>query len=118
MGAGLLINWVVAAYACLQFVAWGFLSVLIAEIVRDSYHAACHHVKWLSRWHNKHHQVYKRDLSIISLEAYKDSQLYHDIVESILLLVVISAIAIIFRPLGLWLGVVNTATFLYGASLR
>ncbi|MGB6300253.1 MAG: sterol desaturase, partial [Rivularia sp. (in: cyanobacteria)] len=55
MGAGLQINWVVAGYACLQFVAWGFLSVLIAEVVRDSYHAACHHVKWLSKWHNKHH---------------------------------------------------------------
>lgn len=118
MGTLLQINWVVATYACLQFVAWGFLSVLIAEVVRDSYHAACHHVKWLSKWHNKHHQVYKRDLSIISLEAYKDSQLYHDIVESILLLVIISAIAIIFRPMGLWLGVLYAATFLYGASLR
>ncbi|BAY82866.1 hypothetical protein NIES267_23510 [Calothrix parasitica NIES-267] len=118
MGAGLQINWVVAMYAGLQFAAWGFLSILIAEVVRDSYHAACHHIKWLSKWHNKHHQVYKRDLSIISLEAYKDSQLYHDIVESILLLIVISAIAIIFRPVGLWLGVLYAATFLYGASLR
>ena len=118
MGAGLQINWVVAMYAGVQFAAWGFLSILIAEVVRDSYHAACHQVKWLSKWHNKHHQVYKRDLSIISLEAYKDSQLYHDIVESILLLIVISAIAIIFRPVGLWLGVLYAATFLYGASLR
>ncbi len=118
MAAGLQINWVVATTYTLQFVAWGFLSILIAEVVRDSYHAACHHVQWLSKWHNKHHQVYKRDLSIISLEAYKDSQLYHDIVESILLLVIISAIAIIFRPMGLWLGVLYAATFLYGASLR
>ena len=118
MGAGLQINWVVATYACLQFVAWGFLSILIAEVIRDSYHAACHHIQWLSKWHNKHHQVYKRDLSIISLEAYKDSQLYHDIVESMLLLVIISAIAMIFQPVGLWLGVLYAATFLYGASLR
>lgn len=118
MGAGLQINWVVAMTYALQFVAWGFLSILIAEVIRDSYHAACHHVQWLSKWHNKHHQVYKRDLSIISLEAYKDSQLYHDIVESILLLVIISAIAIVFHPVGLWLGVLYAATFLYGASLR
>ena len=118
MGAGLEINWVVATYAVLQFAVWGFLSILIAEVVRDSYHAACHHVKWLAPWHNKHHQVYKRDLSIISLEAYKDSQLYHDIVESILLLIVLSAIATIFHPIGLWLGVLYAATFLYGASLR
>ncbi len=118
MGAGLQINWVVATTYALQFVAWGFLSILIAEVIRDSYHAACHHVQWLSKWHNKHHQVYKRDLSIISLEAYKDSQLYHDIVESMLLLVIISAIAIIFHPVGLWLGVLYAATFLYGASLR
>jgi sterol desaturase/sphingolipid hydroxylase (fatty acid hydroxylase superfamily) len=118
MGAGLQINWVVATYGCLQFVAWGFLSILIAEVIRDSYHAACHHVQWLSKWHNKHHQVYKRDLSIVSLEAYKDSQLYHDIVESILLLIIIGAIAIVFQPVGLWLGVLYAATFLYGASLR
>ncbi len=118
MGAGLEINWVVATYGGLELAAWGFLSILIAEVIRDSYHAACHHVKWLSKWHNKHHMVYKRDLSIISLEAYKESQLYHDIVESILLLIVLSAIAIIFRPIGLWLGVLYAATFLYGASLR
>lgn len=118
MGAGLQINWVVVTYAWLQFVAWGFLSILIAEVVRDSYHAACHHVKWLGKWHNKHHMVYRRDLSIISLEAYRDSQLYHDIVESILLLIILSAIAIVFRPLGLWLGVLYAATFFYGASLR
>jgi sterol desaturase/sphingolipid hydroxylase (fatty acid hydroxylase superfamily) len=118
MGAGLQINWVVAMTYAMQFVAWGFLSILIAEVIRDSYHAACHHVQWLSKWHNKHHQVYKRDLSIISLEAYKDSQLYHDIVESILLLILIGAIAIVFQPVGLWLGVLYAATFLYGASLR
>lgn len=118
MGAGLEINWVMVTYSSLDFAIWGFLSILIAEVVRDSYHAACHHVKWLSKWHNKHHQVYKRDLSIISLEAYRDSQLYHDIVESILLLIVLSAIAIIFHPIGLWLGVLYAATFLYGASLR
>ncbi len=118
MGVGLELNGAVVTSAGLQFVAWGFVSILIAEVLRDSYHAACHHVKWLAKWHNKHHMVYKRDFSIISLENYKDSQLYHDIIESILLVIAVSAIAIIFAPMGLWLGVVYAASFLYGASLR
>ncbi|MFO5438045.1 MAG: sterol desaturase, partial [Dolichospermum sp.] len=40
---------------CIQFTTWGFSSLLLAEIVRDAYHALCHQVTWLAKWHNKHH---------------------------------------------------------------
>lgn len=104
--------------ACWQFAIWGLFSLLLAEILRDSYHALCHQVNWLSKWHNKHHAAYRRDLSIVSLKAYQESQLYHDILESSLLVVVLIVIASIIPQTGLWLGVVYGCTFLFGASLR
>ncbi|WP_353933136.1 bifunctional sterol desaturase/short chain dehydrogenase [Okeanomitos corallinicola TIOX110] len=103
---------------CLQFTVWSILSLLLAEIIRDSYHALCHQVTWLAKWHNKHHAAYRRDLSLVSQQAYIDSQLYHDIVESIILLVLLIIVALVGKQWGLWLGVAYSGTFLYGASLR
>lgn len=103
---------------CWQFAIWGFVSLLLAEILRDSYHALCHQVNWLSKWHNKHHAAYRRDLSIVSLKAYQESQLYHDILESSLLVVLLTIIALFVQQIGLWLGVAYACTFLFGASLR
>ena len=103
---------------CIQFTTWGFSSLLLAEIVRDAYHALCHQVTWLAKWHNKHHAVYKRDLTLISQQAYVDSQLYHDIVESVILVIILTIIALVAHQWGLWLGVAYAVTFLYGASLR
>ena len=91
---------------------------MLAEVLRDSYHALCHQVNWLAKWHNKHHMAYRRDLSVVSLKAYQDSQLYHDILESGLLVVVMTAIALIVGQLGLWVGVLYTISFLGGATLR
>ncbi|WP_414566752.1 MULTISPECIES: bifunctional sterol desaturase/short chain dehydrogenase [unclassified Anabaena] len=110
-------NWVLVN-ACLQFAGWGVFSILLAEILRDSYHVLCHQVKWLAKWHNKHHAVYRRDLSIISLQAYQESQLYHDIFESSLLVVVLAVIALLVQQIGLWLGVAYGCSFLFGASVR
>ncbi len=115
--ANLQINWLLVN-TCLQFAAWGIFSLLLAEILRDSYHALCHQVSWLAKWHNKHHMAYRRDLSIVSLKFYQDSQLYHDIVESILLVIILTIIALLIHQWGLWLGVAYACTFLYGASLR
>ncbi|MBD2364194.1 bifunctional sterol desaturase/short chain dehydrogenase [Anabaena minutissima FACHB-250] len=117
IAAKLQVNWVLLN-AGLQFTSWGLFSLLLAEIFRDSYHALCHKVIWLGKWHNKHHMVYRRDLSIVSLKAYQESQLYHDILESSLLIVVLTIIALIAQQIGLWLGVVYACTFLFGASLR
>ncbi|MEA5503167.1 bifunctional sterol desaturase/short chain dehydrogenase [Halotia wernerae UHCC 0503] len=115
--ARLQIDWVLVN-TCLQFTIWAFFSVLLAEVFRDSYHALCHQVSWLAKWHNKHHIAYRRDLSVVSLKAYQDSQLYHDILESVLLLVVLTIIALVVPQMGLWLGVVYACTFLLGASVR
>jgi sterol desaturase/sphingolipid hydroxylase (fatty acid hydroxylase superfamily) len=115
--ANLQINWLLIN-ACVQFTAWAIFSLLLAEVFRDSYHALCHQVGWLAKWHNKHHMAYRRDLSIVSLKAYQESQLYHDIVESILLLAILTIVAFVGHQWGLWLGVAYAGTFLYGASVR
>lgn len=109
---GILIN------TSLQFASWGLFSLLLTEVLRDIYHALCHQITWLAKWHNKHHAAYRRDLSLVSQKAYIDSQLYHDIVESSILVVILTVLALIAQQWGLWLGVAYTCTFLYGASLR
>ncbi|QLE56976.1 bifunctional sterol desaturase/short chain dehydrogenase [Nostoc sp. TCL26-01] len=117
MEARLQIDWVLVN-ACWQFALWGCGSLLLAEILRDSYHALCHQVNWLAKWHNKHHMAYRRDLSVVSLKAYQESQLYHDILESSLLILVLTVIALVIPQTGLWLGVAYACSFLGGASLR
>ncbi|MBD2384993.1 bifunctional sterol desaturase/short chain dehydrogenase [Cylindrospermum sp. FACHB-282] len=111
------IDWILIN-TCLRFAGWGLLSLLLAEVLRDIYHALCHQITWLAKWHNKHHAAYRRDLSLVSQKAYIDSQLYHDIVESSILVVILTLIALIAQQWGLWLGVAYTCTFLYAASLR
>lgn len=111
------INWVLVN-TCLQFAIWGLFSLLLAEVVRDSYHALCHQVSWLGKLHNKHHMAYRRDLSIVSVKTYQESQLYHDILESSLLLLILTLIALVLRQWGFWLGVAYACTFLYGACQR
>jgi monoglucosyldiacylglycerol epimerase len=111
------VNWVLVK-ACLQFAGWGVFSLLLAEVIRDSYHVLCHEVKAISKWHNKHHQVYRRDLSVISLQAYRESQLYNDLVESVLLVTLLTIVALVSQKMGLWLGVLYGCSFLYGASVR
>jgi monoglucosyldiacylglycerol epimerase len=116
IGAKFQINWFI--YACLSFAIWALLSLLLAEVLRDSYHALCHQVSWLAKWHNKHHMAYKRDFSVVSLKAYQDSQLYHDILESSLLVAVVTPLALVIHQAGFWLGVVYAWGFLYAASIR
>ncbi|AFZ24643.1 dehydrogenase of unknown specificity, short-chain alcohol dehydrogenase like protein [Cylindrospermum stagnale PCC 7417] len=111
------IDWILIN-TCLQFASWGLFSLLLTEVLRDIYHALCHKITWLTKWHNKHHAAYRRDLSLVSQKAYIDSQLYHDIVESSILVVILTALALIAQQWGLWLGVAYTSTFLYAASLR
>ncbi|MBD2496853.1 bifunctional sterol desaturase/short chain dehydrogenase [Nostoc sp. FACHB-280] len=115
--ANLQINWLLVNN-WLQFAAWGVFSLLLAEVLRDTYHALCHKVSWLAKWHNKHHAAYRRDLSVVSLKIYQESQLYHDIVESVLLVFVLIIVALLVNQWGLWLGVLYACTFLYGASVR
>ena len=116
-GERLQVNWELLN-TCSQFLMWGIGSIVLVEILRDSYHALCHQVEWLAKWHNKHHMAYRRDLSIVSVKAYQDSQLYHDMLESGLLVIAIAPLAAFSHKLGVWLGLVYALTFLYGASTR
>lgn len=101
-----------------NFVVSGLGAILLVEILRDCYHALCHQADWLAKWHNKHHMVYRRDLSIVSVKAYQESQLYHDMWESALLVLAITPFALLSRQWGIWLGVFYAVSFLYGASIR
>jgi sterol desaturase/sphingolipid hydroxylase (fatty acid hydroxylase superfamily) len=111
------INWDLVN-TCWQFTAWGLFSLVLAEILRDIYHILSHEIGWLAKWHNKHHAAYRRDLSVVSLKIYQESQLYHDIAESGTLLVILTILALVVHQSGLWLGVVYMITFVYGASVR
>jgi sterol desaturase/sphingolipid hydroxylase (fatty acid hydroxylase superfamily) len=117
IAAKLPINWDLFP-TCLQFTLWGLFSLLLAEVLRDTYHALCHQFTWLGKWHNKHHMAYRRDLSIVSPKIYQDSQLYNDMVESSLMILILTIVAILGHQWGLWLGVFYASTFLYGASVR
>lgn len=71
-------------------------SVLIAEILRDCYHIAGHYWKPLQPWHNLHHKAYRSDLSKVSMEIYRQAELFNDVPEAIFMVVATGAIA--------WLG--------------
>ncbi|PAX57986.1 sterol desaturase [Brunnivagina elsteri CCALA 953] len=120
LGSNLQINWDLVDLLNIgsRFALWGLFSLLLVEVLRDSYHALCHQVDWLAKWHNKHHAAYRRDLSLVSPKAYQDSQLYHDMFESGLLLVVVTLVALFSKQIGLWLGVFYAGTFMYAASMR
>ncbi len=102
----------------LNFVLWAGFALLLAEVVRDGYHALCHQVPQLAKWHNWHHAAYRRDLSVVSIELYRKSQLYHDIVESVLLVSILGSIALFTQISGLWVGVGYAGLFLLGATKR
>ena len=71
-------------------------SVLIAEILRDCYHIAGHYWKPLQPWHNLHHKAYRSDLSKVSMEIYRQAELFNDVPEAIFMVVATGAIS--------WLG--------------
>ena len=71
-------------------------SVLVAEILRDCYHIAGHYWKPLQPWHNLHHKAYRSDLSKVSMEIYRQAELFNDVPEAIFMVVATGAIA--------WLG--------------
>lgn len=105
------VNW-------LAFGATACGSIVLTEILRDAYHALCHQIPALERWHNRHHAAYRRDLSLVSLAAFRRSQLYHDITESVILLVTVLTITLLTGSLGFWVGVAYAGLFLAGATRR
>ncbi|MBE9227627.1 bifunctional sterol desaturase/short chain dehydrogenase [Phormidium sp. LEGE 05292] len=99
----------------------GLLSVLFAEVVRDTYHLAGHYWKPLQSFHNLHHKAYRRDLSMTSLEAYKKAQWYNDVPESLVMVGVTAlaaGIAQSYGIYGMWLGVLYSFVFVIPAIAR
>lgn len=96
----------------------GFASIVLAELVRDLYHVAGHYVPVLQAAHMLHHKAYRRDLSMVSIEAYKKAQLVGDVPEAMLMMAVTGLIAALSQFPGLWLGCLYSAGFLGTAVAR
>lgn len=61
----------------------GLGSVVFVELVRDVYHVVSHYWPPLLRLHKLHHQLYRKDFSIINLNTYRKAQIYNDAPEAI-----------------------------------
>jgi monoglucosyldiacylglycerol epimerase len=96
----------------------GLVSILFAEVVRDIYHIAGHYWQPLKQFHLLHHKAYRRDFSIANMETYQKSQLYNDVPESLCMVGLTAAIAIVTQNPGLWLGCIYSCVFLIPAALR
>jgi monoglucosyldiacylglycerol epimerase len=93
-------------------------SVVLSELVRDSYHIAGHYWPPLKNFHTLHHKAYRRDLTITNLDLYQKSQLYNDVPES-LVMVAATALAAGFTHIwALWLGCLYSVMFLISAIAR
>ncbi|MBD2091063.1 bifunctional sterol desaturase/short chain dehydrogenase [Microcoleus sp. FACHB-1515] len=94
------------------------LATVIAELIRDLYHVAGHYWSPLQAAHTLHHKAYRRDLSIVSLEAYRKAQWHNDTPEATAMLLLTGAIAFAFAQPGLWFGCLYSAGFLATAIAR
>ncbi len=94
------------------------LSVLLAELVRDSYHLAGHYWQPLQKFHNLHHKAYRPDLSMTSLETYKKAQWYNDVPESALMVAVTALVAGLTQNWGIAFGCLYSLSFLVSAVAR
>jgi monoglucosyldiacylglycerol epimerase len=57
-------------------------SILWVELVRDFYHALSHVWQPLYKMHVWHHKVFRRDLSVVSDEIYRQAHWYNDVPEA------------------------------------
>jgi hypothetical protein len=96
----------------------GMVSVILVELVRDTFHLAGHYCKPLQRFHNIHHKAYRPDLTITSLDTYRKAHLYHDIPEALTMLAIAALLAAISHSSGMWIGCVYSLVFLIPAIAR
>jgi monoglucosyldiacylglycerol epimerase len=106
----------------------GVVAVVLAELVRDTYHLAGHYWKPLQRSHNLHHKAYRRDLTMTSLESYKKAQWHNDVPESLVMVAATGLVAVFAQTWGLqtwglqtwgaWLGCLYSIGFLIPAIAR
>jgi monoglucosyldiacylglycerol epimerase len=98
------------------------LSILIAEVIRDLYHIAGHYWQPLQAGHNLHHKAYRADLSMVSVEAYRQAQWHNDVPEAVVMVVLTGAIAylgyVLGNGYGLGIGSIYSLLFLITAIAR
>jgi monoglucosyldiacylglycerol epimerase len=99
-------------------VGLAFLSVVLAEVVRDGFHIAGHYWKPLMRWHNLHHKVFRTDLTMVNIDIYKKAHLYHDIPEALTMIAVLALMAGVSQVPALWFGCLYSVLFLVTAIAR
>jgi monoglucosyldiacylglycerol epimerase len=86
-------------------------SVLLAEVVRDSYHVLAHVWGPLTRIHAIHHKVYNTNLEVLSPELYRKAHWYGDVPEATVLVVCSLAFVLLTQAPGAWLGVLYSTSF-------
>lgn len=96
----------------------GFASIIGAELIRDIYHLAGHYWQPLQISHTLHHKAYRRDLSIVSLQAYRKAQWHNDVPEACAMTGIAGSIAALTPGLGIWLGCLYSLSFLITAIAR
>ncbi len=98
--------------------SWAIGSIVLAELVRDVYHVAGHYWEPLQRLHNMHHKVYRRDLTISSLDAYYKAQLANDAPEAATMAGVVGLTALATGQWSMGLGCIYALGFLATAIAR
>jgi monoglucosyldiacylglycerol epimerase len=96
----------------------GFVSIIVAELIRDIYHLAGHYWQPLQSGHALHHKAYRRDLSMVSLDAYCKAQWHNDVPEASVMTGFVGCLAALSQNPGMWLGCLYSATFLMTALAR
>jgi monoglucosyldiacylglycerol epimerase len=97
-------------------------SVLVAEVVRDLFHVAGHYWQPLQAGHSLHHKAYRPDLSIVSLEVYRQAQWHNDVPEACVMVTMTAILALLGQSYGLgyalWAGCIYAASFLTTSVAR
>ncbi len=93
-------------------------SVLLAEVVRDSYHVLAHVWGPLTRIHAIHHKVYNTNLEVLSPELYRKAHWYGDVPEATVLVVFSLAFVLLTQAPGAWLGVLYSTSFWFSGLAR
>jgi hypothetical protein len=104
-----------------QIFIQGLLSVfaiVAAEFIRDIYHVAGHYWQPLQVSHTLHHKAYRRDLTMVSLEAYRKAQWHNDVPEALAMTLLTGAMALATNQIGLWFGCLYSFGFLVTAIAR
>ncbi|MGD1850035.1 MAG: bifunctional sterol desaturase/short chain dehydrogenase [Cyanophyceae cyanobacterium] len=93
------------------WIALALESVLLEEVIRDFYHVAGHTWEPIKQWHNTHHKAFRKDLTMVSFEAFSKAQWCNDVPASP---VIGAIVAIAATGAGMAFGWVSTWTLWLG----